>query len=325
MEKYLLITIISFLFFKEIKAQRTFKEVNSFVKDNTIELGFSKGIMIMQNDTLILCRDASRLEVYDSSYNLLLDYAKKGKGPGEMMHIWDALIYKRQLVLLDIVNNKVSFYTFSKKPELIKEIPIKENGKRLFIIDNTLVVQHLMKDYLIAEYDEIGNIIATYPKLLENDRFNVFGLSGELFFDNDIFYLFKSFNNEFIKFKRNDENYIVQQKSQITYNNKSDKLEINVERVNDTKVFSPPKTNYLYIHQKVDDKLIIQNVEQKKGADRVIDIYNWSTLKYTYSVRIPAEINAKSTNMFFNKSIDSYLSRQIDDFSIINVSIDKNK
>jgi hypothetical protein len=68
----------------------------------------------MQNDTLIICRDFTTVNVFDNNQNLLLDYSKKGKGPGELLSILGMLIYKKQLVLLDNVNNKVVFLTLEK-------------------------------------------------------------------------------------------------------------------------------------------------------------------------------------------------------------------
>lgn len=321
MKKFIMLLLALFIASQNIYAQRVFKEMINIEKNELVKLGYSKGIVLLQNDTLILCRSLSRIEVYDSENNLILEHVSKGKGPGELVHIWDALVYKKQLVVLDIVNNKVVFLTLEKAPMLIKEIPIRENAKKIFMINDTLIVQHLMKEYLVAEYDDNGNITSSYPNLNEEDKYNIFNLSGEMFYDKNMFYLFKSFNAEILSFKKKESVYQIAKKqfdSNTNYETK--KHPYNDIKSNDVKVYTPPNTGFLYIHQHVDDKLIIQNIEQKKGADRIIDIYDWNSMQYNYSIKIDAGLNKGSTNMFFKTNLTSYFTRQINDYSIVNVN-----
>ena len=128
-----LMIISNILFAHSLYAQRVFKEMKNIEKNEVSEYGYSKGFLKMQNDTLLLCRDLSRIEVYDKEQNLLLEYGKEGKGPGELLFILGMIIYKKQLILLDNTNNKVVYLTFEKEPRLIKEVPIRENGSQFFI------------------------------------------------------------------------------------------------------------------------------------------------------------------------------------------------
>ena len=239
------------------------------------------------------------------------------------MYILGALIYKKQLVVLDNANSKVTFLTFEKEPSLIKEIPIRDNGKRLFMINDTLIVQHSLKEYLLAEYDDNGTITSTYPALKEDDMNNIFDLSGDLFYDKNMFYLFKSNNLETISFKRKDKEYSFSKKL-INFNDytASKMPQISENKSSGAKVYSPPTSEYLYTYQIVKDKLIVQNIEKKKGAERVMDVYEWNSLKYRYSFKISPELNKRVTIFFFYNNNDRFIARSLFDHSVMKVKYD---
>ena len=256
-----LMIISNILFAHSLYAQRVFKEMKNIEKNEVSEYGYSKGFLKMQNDTLLLCRDLSRIEVYDKEQNLLLEYGKEGKGPGELLFILGMIIYKKQLILLDNTNNKVVYLTFEKEPRLIKEVPIRENGSQFFIVNDTLIVKHSLNDYLLAEYNDNGDIISTYPELNEDDSFNMFGMSGDIFYENNYFHVFKSYNLEVTSFMRKSKNYTTD-KLQNEFNTvkkvEIPKIDLS-DRTPGIRSYSPPKTKVIYLYNKIDDKLLILN------------------------------------------------------------------
>jgi len=321
--KNIYLLLISFLFLvQSLNAQRVFKEMKNIEMNEVAEYGYSNGFVKMQNDTLLLCRDLSRIEVYDNNQNLLLEYGKKGKGPGELLFILGGLIYKKQLVLLDNVNNKVVYLTFEEEPSLIKEVPILDNGSQIFIINDTLIVRHSLKEYLLAEYNENGEIISSYPELNEDDKFIIFGMNGEMFYENNYFYLFKRQNLEITSFGRKSKIYKserILKEFNVLENIKNPKVDLS--RNSDVQIYTKPEASYDYIYQKVSNKIVVLNIGGKgnKGSDRVLDVYDWSSRDYQYSFVINAELNMGATNMFFPNNINNYYTRLQTDYSIIQV------
>jgi len=317
-----LMIISNILFAHSLYAQRVFKEMKNIEKNEVSEYGYSKGFLKMQNDTLLLCRDLSRIEVYDKEQNLLLEYGKEGKGPGELLFILGMIIYKKQLILLDNTNNKVVYLTFEKEPRLIKEVPIRENGSQFFIVNDTLIVKHSLNDYLLAEYNDNGDIISTYPELNEDDSFNMFGMSGDIFYENNYFHVFKSYNLEVTSFMRKSKNYTTD-KLQNEFNTvkkvEIPKIDLS-DRTPGIRSYSPPKTKVIYLYNKIDDKLLILNygLNEKKEIARIVDIYDWSSRNYQYSIKINPELEMGDINLYFPNDLNNYYTR-LPDLSIYHV------
>jgi len=196
------------------------------------------------------------------------------------------------------------------------------NGSQFFIVNDTLIVKHSLNDYLLAEYNDNGDIISTYPELNEDDSFNMFGMSGDIFYENNYFHVFKSYNLEVTSFMRKSKNYTTD-KLQNEFNTvkkvEIPKIDLS-DRTPGIRSYSPPKTKVIYLYNKIDDKLLILNygLNEKKEIARIVDIYDWSSRNYQYSIKINPELEMGDINLYFPNDLNNYYTR-LPDLSIYHV------
>jgi hypothetical protein len=175
----------------------------------------------------------------------------------------------------------------------------------------------------MAEYNDVGEIISTYPQLSEDDSYTMFVMNGDIILENNTFYILKRSNLEVTSFKRNSKKYSTDTvlKEFNSYSEvKYQQVDLNAPKKG-IQVYNAPITAYSYNYSRVKNDLQVINIENNDydSKNRIVDIYDWHSKEYKYSYVLDVNTHMGGLVLFYPNQSDNFYVRT-DDLSIFQVS-----